>query len=544
MTSPPATPSALERLTTMPAHLRNAGLGRRRSQLPWGGDKIAFEPVAAVPAELREQAAKATKIIEDAREQKRAAKAEIEKEKERTLKDIRRIAKVLDDAGLRPAKTIKNPKDIKSKQLEVKVAITLKKINLKKEDGDLAVNLVILDDEGVTKMNKDVLHEFHDKLGKTGWDFLALTSKFAAAGLRVTKVGDGHEITAKGPAGEVPIYRVSWGEDRVATKPGESGVYQQRGYKDKPAAESRRKEYVLDENGVVTRRFVTRAINFRHLAAMMGLKVDFHTGAVTVSNTAGQEPRGSGERFDRNAETFDLNSGAVTEPGRWDQRYQATGDTSRMPESGAAVSDVRARENLGPESRMNINERASMQVRNGSSAVAQTMLSTASVQEPMPGQEQKVIRGNKGERFDNTADSMAVLELDLAKAERRGIKFVNQHSNDSNEYKIAYDRFKSATDKEIKRKAKEELDEYIYSGRKNREVTIERIPNSLITRIKLTGGRDKWPGIQLDVDTWLPWDEKTRNEIAVWVTPERLERIHRKVKRAEAADKLGAGVKR
>jgi hypothetical protein len=47
----------------------------------------------------------------------------------------------------------------------------------------------------------------------------------------------------------------------------------------------------------------------------------------------------------------------------------------------------------------------------------------------------------------------------------------------------------------VKRKAAEELDEYIYSARKNREVLMNRIPIECVVAIRLNAEQGKWPGL-------------------------------------------------
>jgi hypothetical protein len=236
---------------------------------------------------------------------------------------------------------------------------------------------------------------------------------------------------------------------------------------------------------------------------------------------------------------------------------------------------------------MQPNEKASMQVRNGSGLV-QPFLSAASVQS-----DSKRIRANKGERFDTGAENQATLEIDMSLLDRAGVMIINQHAEESNVFKIAYDRytdtgdvkamertlyrwivkklsteqgreelatlikvekakipdntssgsvmnvaamlvgvegllpeavglnkdaFKSMNETErravlsltgdtlkpehlsIKRTAAQELDEYIYSARKNREVLVSRIPLQCVVLMRLNNEKDmgKWPGLTMD----------------------------------------------
>jgi hypothetical protein len=202
---------------------------------------------------------------------------------------------------------------------------------------------------------------------------------------------------------------------------------------------------------------------------------------------------------------------------------------------------------------MGMNERASMQVRNGS-GLLQPFLSTASAQ--VDPQRPKVIRANKGERFDTGAENQGIVKVDLAMAKKLGIKIVNQHDDESHQHKIAWDRVYDPKDieelcnrvalaekyplfaKEVapteqelrvfsetdrahilkknhtevlntlydKRRAPEELDEYIYSARKNREVLMDKIPLSCVTEIFISPDEGKWAGLSKDLKgKWIPF---------------------------------------
>jgi hypothetical protein len=49
----------------------------------------------------------------------------------------------------------------------------------------------------------------------------------------------------------------------------------------------------------------------------------------------------------------------------------------------------------------------------------------------------------------------------------------------------------------------------VYSAQKNREVVMDRIPNSAITRVQISGTK-KWVAVggpPLPPKTWVPWDQ-------------------------------------
>lgn len=526
------------------AKMRKVKLPRETGPRPWGGDKIAFEP-AAVPEEHQAEQMKVKKIIDMARLAKRNQKDLIEAKKEHDLQLIKKLAKAFED--IRPKELLKpNSAEASARQLAALQRIKARKVPgvvVAPEDERLALAVASSNNSQILVLNKIVLHKFHDAVGQlSGWDFPFMKQQFEKAGFVVERGERGMSISIGTEDGTIALYQVFAGAD--AYEDGDTpGVIRKKGYADRTPAVKQRKEYIEDVNGVLTNRLTTRAISYFHLATM--LDIDFNQASKEFGESdrpAGQYPRGSGRTFAANAQQFNVNSGAVTTPGNWQDRYEATGGPEEMKESGATGVNVRSRLPLDANSSMNVNERASMQVRNGSGET-QTMLSAAQVQRTLPGREDKIIRGNKGERFDETPDNIAIVEVDLLKVKQAGVIFVNQSSEDSHEWKIAYDKYTSATDPTIKRKAKEELDEYIYSGRKNREVTMDEVPNGTITRIKLTNRATLWEGSGLPHNKWIDFNPANLKLLKAHMSPSRLQDLHRQVQDELRQDDLTAQAK-
>lgn len=530
-TNPMAAPPSAAKLTSdqlaaPPKHLagklkklRVAGFNGPR---PWGGDKIAFEPVAELAPEARAAAAKAADVIDTARTYKRVWKAGIEKRKEDDIKTVKKLANLLQP--MRPSKPLKpGSADAKAKQLEVWQKLEAGELKLSKQLWTAAIHVVLMTDNEVIAQNKFLLKQFHDEVGQMGgWDWPYMAKQFQAAGLVVREGESGHQILTKDGH---PVYAVHWGDDRVEPKPGEEGVLRQKGSAGLKASEARRKEYVRDANDILTRRFQYREINYHHLANMLGLKVDAKADSVGPSGLPpGQRPRGDGRRIDGHTSTLNVNDAAVVNPENWQGRYEPVGEATPLTESRRTGTRVRPSTPLTPDSATDHNESSSLQVRNGSGA-QQPRLSSAAAQLPPDGYEDKVIRGNKGERFSETNDNVAAIEYDLVLANKAGLSFVNQYSEESHEFKIAYARYKEGSTTEEKRSALQELDEYIYSARKNREVTIDEVPNKIVTKIRLNGASGLWDKSGLPTDRWLAWDAASRG-IAQYITAQRLHTQH------------------
>lgn len=109
--------------------------------------------------------------------------------------------------------------------------------------------------------------------------------------------------------------------------------------------------------------------------------------------------------------------------------------------------------------------------------------------------------------------------------------------------KIAYDRYVSATDPTVKRRAKDDLDEYIYSGRKNREVTMDEVPNGTVTKIRLTNKAALWNGSGLPHDKWVDWNAGTLKALKADMNPARFQNLHQGVEDELRQDALPAQAK-
>lgn len=430
----------------------------------------------------------------------------------------------------------------------------------------------------------------------------------------------------------------------------------------------KKKHFVLDSNGVMTHRYVTRAFLVYNLATMFGLRLappgtepdqrDEQLSRFLQSETAGricrtttrienplvatvdglqeQQARYTGSAFGGHAEVFDIRRAASYEPdGLLNPDftpYRSRGSTGSKFMSRIGYTLVNgscdARSASDPMMR---NERASMQVRNGSGP-HQPYLSTAALLS-----EYKIIRANKGERFDDSAENLGVVLVDLSIAKLMGAEIINQHAVESDRFKIAYDRYvdrgdvvalertvatkliELASRKElrnlvgkaleptdhrygklreladaltrqasaptptkgvleslaglladcgvrpadlginvadqdlaksdgalkcimalrgdwfdnksiIKRSAAAELEEYIASARKNREVLLNRIPLACVVGIKLNRADGKWMGLDADdfpilhagsSKGWIPFNDDVRRELLAYVTGDR-----------------------
>jgi hypothetical protein len=593
---------AEQRSTNDPANSRGPARGRVLNA-DWGGDKIAFEFTdPATPRESMAQQTARTIILEE-QQRKRDIKTHLEKQKELRLKLVKHL---LADEELKKHLNAHEKKAILPNSVEGKaVAKAVHKLvlqqkisaggkRLPKDQATLAVMIALSANtkDRVTQIRKAVLHECDQEVGKlSGWNIEDLKEKFKKEGLTLKDGRGGLQIFVTIGDDEVAICNVPKGSARYAPKDYDSGndakphrqhVKVQRGYaKDELTTDAtvskelrRRKEYVEDANGVPTRRFVTRAISHFHMATMLGLKYDGKRGFFTDNpreTFRGQRARGNPDKFAGNAGPttgpFDLKNAAVVDPTKWIGKATPTGGRYILP--GVKVVDVvqvgsntynvimqggkdmeyaqlkgfTLKSDARHNSKMTLNERVSMQLRNGSGA-DQTMLSATAIQMPVAGREgsEKVIRGNKGERFDKSPESLAVLELDLARAKAENIPFVNVHSADSHQYKIAYNRYielklpdsvkkdgiDALWDDPIKRDALAELDEYIYSARKNREVTIDQVPNSIIRRVNFAPAKARFPDFPLAGQGWLDWSDKIEEQCREYFSAERLDEAKEK----------------
>jgi hypothetical protein len=566
----------------------------------YGGEKIAFRPTTTDNQADRGTIDGISKVIETYRADKRATKLKIEYEKENKIKDIdkendpelARLSTKITDAikGSASGAEIAQLEADRAKQAEIKI-----------------------------KASKDVLKEYHQAVQQdAGWRWAELKSRITA----VNGVASVDEATT--PSGGmafvrnaqgVVLYTILFEESRFNLRPDMPGgnVYTKIG----SPADSPRKTYVRDSNGVMTRRHVTRAVLVYNLATMFGLSITPPDGKVRDEDkelpehlrrrqddvtadpkveplkegekaVAEQRPRYRDLSFGSHATMFDLRRAAGYEPGGLLNPdftpYRVSGTVGRaVGEKTGFGFVVGYNANRSGSDPMMGGERASMQVRNGSGG-GQTYLSTASA----VFLADKVIRANKGERFDTGAENQATVVLDLSIAKEMGVDIVNQHSEDSHRFKIAYDRLVEEDDLKglqrqvvyrlmalqkdlgriggliaslgiqkltadaakdlplvqfaaafakrglrpsdigidmkdyqyllgrwdiveqimalvdtksidrrrlIKRSAEEELDEYIYSARKNREVLMSRIPIECVIWIRLNPEPKKWPNL-------------------------------------------------
>jgi hypothetical protein len=536
----------------------------------YNGDKISFLP-GTVDTDYLQWTRAITKVIEEYRWEKRDKRSAIEAEKEKNiLATDHTWAEKLKLYGPKPTE----------EQI--------------KENTD-----------GRVGEHKESLKNYHKRIrDEAGWRWADLASRIETEvpGLQLTQrnIADG-ELAVFTKDGHT-IYTVLVGPARFGATDTDRGfgnnVYTKRGYQDYYYRTS--KMFVHDANTVMTRRYVTRAVTIFGLANMCGWaiippdqvydgqdaglperlqrkvdNVELMAKLVKAESDA-QVPRYTKPGFGGHAAVFDITHAAVLyEPTREiPAPYHAASDVHpHGPATQLVLQNVECPNNRADV--MTDNERASMQVRNGSGS-NQPFLSTASIQTS-----DKVIRANKGERFDTGAENQATLEVDLSLARQDGVIIVNQHTEESNAFKIAFDRYltndditamertlyrwiatrkndvsgagqnelatiagadwstlKDKTVEELavamagklkpaqvglsaadlkglsepavaklmrlqgdtinrsemtaRRPAKDELDEYIYSARKNREVLMNHIPLRCITAIRFNVESDKW----------------------------------------------------
>lgn len=480
---------------------------------PWGGHKVGFE-YPDVSEEEKQAQQFLEGIVEAERTRKRDVKADLERIKELKFSMLEKIANLEEVKKLGPyGATCSTTSSRRAAELQVEEAKQdypdakdLQRFTKLAE----AIVAAAASKEGIIAQKKKILHTYDKHVGsKSGWDWDRVKQQAEDAGFEYREFAEGEDGMLVG---------VTFGRERLTDKVGEDDVLIQHGYKDKPSDVSRRKEYVEDANGVPTRRYVTRSISHFQIATMIGLR---YTPQGEIAESEEQElghyPRGDRERFANQENTFDINNGTVGNPAPWadgrnrDHKYDISDAAERLEHTG--LPSYRAHTDATRDSKMDINELSWAQVRNGSGE-DQPMLSVAAIQAPVGGRPNKVVRGNKGERFDRSPETVAVIEIDLALAREHGIQFVNQHSSDSHEYKVAYDRWVQVKDEisgkdvrtdEIKRNARDELDEYIYSGRKNREVTIQHVTNDIIVRIDFEKGAERFGAEFPFAAGWMPW---------------------------------------
>jgi hypothetical protein len=586
----------------------------------FGGDKITFRATTfPAPTSTDQRLSDQDQVnqhlinqigaaIEAYRKQKQDAKAVIEKNKEEKIKAIDekynpRLAELADDIG--------TTKAVPGYGVDEQIATRADVAKLETERAKLS--------EAKIKEAKTELATYHREVrDKAGWhwaDLRKMITSINGVSVDEATTPSGGMAFVRSTQGAV-LYTILFEESRFRTDPDTEGnVYTKIGY-----GPGSGKGFVRDSNGVMTRRYVTRAVLVYHFATMFGLSITAPPGNRRSSDAylpehlqrwredvytdptvapllengkavAEQRPRYLGDTFDSHGRAFDLRRAAAYEPGGLMNPdftpYRVSGTLGRAVGEktgfGFVVGYNAGRSATDP---MMGSERASMQVRNGSGG-GQPYLSTASV----AYQSGKVIRANKGERFDTGAENQATVVLDLSAAKKLGIDIVNQHAEESHRFKVAYDRLVEEEDlkglqrkvadallalqrdgarlratlntldikekdlsaadaaqlplvkiaarfaraglrprelgidmgeyqyllghwdiveqimaledtKNIKRvnlgpkrKAEDELDEYIYSARKNREVLMSRIPIACVVKIRLNPDKGKWPGL-------------------------------------------------
>lgn len=492
---------------------------------PWGGDKVGFEYPKPTEEELEAQD-RLREIIEDERENKRNVKAGLERIKELKFSMLEKLAALPELQKLRTSTHV-DAELLERESSELLASYADERDKQRLRSLAQRMSQVAVNEEGLIEIKKHILHTYDRHVGsKSGWDWKALKERAEAAGFEYREFDEGEEGMLVG---------VTFGRDRLIDKADEPGVLVQRGYDGKPATESRRKEYVEDYNEVPTRRYVTRAISHYQVATMIGLRFSGSGDVVESDKTApGHYPRGDGERFANQENTFNMQEAAVVEPRNWkvdgtrDHTYEVDDHAVKLTHTG--LPSYRARTTGDRNATMDMNEASWAQLRNGSGE-DQPMLSLAAIQSPVGDRPVKVIRGNKGERFDQSPETVAVIEIDLALAQAEGIEFVNQHSSDSHEYKIAYARWVKVKDEagtdvkieKIKREAKDELDEYIYSGRKNREITIQHVTNTIIKNVNFEKGAERFgDGFPFEAG-WQPWSSEVEEKLRAYFDPATLQ---------------------
>lgn len=533
---------------------------RSPSVIRRAGDKLSFQRGTEL-GEDEGLAEKVSAVIEKQRQDKRGTKDRLEKRKEDSIE--------LGDLLSKAEGTI-----IRSRGNRLKVPPEVTKLRQERNEASTVAE------------HKKTLAKFHDDVqAKSGWRWERMKDELSA--IKGIKFGDeprDGKVEITGSESGRKIYTIYFGVERfnkdadVDREDGADNVFTKRGY----GPTVKPKQFVKDNNGVHTRRFVTRAITIWHVAAMFGLNLkpkkgggaDVEPAYVDEAKTTrldAQLPRYTGDIFGDHSDTFDVGKAAAYVPsgeGRDTEfrRYRhdrVTGGKGKRTqyEFTKGTSQIRGR-----YSAMELNERASMQVRNGSGP-NQPFLSTASAQ--IDPKRPKVIRANKGERFDTGAENQGIVKVDLAKAKKLGIKIVNQHDDESNKHKIAWDRFYDPGDikklseryqlalkypdyakeirpqwdevsmftqeerralrdgkpqevnskKYVKRSAPEELDEYIYSARKNREVLMDKIPIGCVTEINLNKDEGKWPGLDESIKRgeWLDFTSELQGKLKAYL---------------------------
>jgi hypothetical protein len=530
------------------------------------GDKLSFDKVQGLQDLDAELAARVEKVVEDERTFKRGVKDKLEDGKETEI-------------GGRHDESEKRKEEIRSRE------------EVPKELLDV---LVSIEEAETITAHKDTLARYHDLVQQdSGWRWDRLKDRLREIeGIVVGDHPKDGKVEVTSEMSKAKVYTIYFDKERfnpeADDKEARANVFTKRGYANDGSMPA--KEFVDDDNQVKTRRIVTRAVTIWHLASMFGIKfvdTDFKSGATKVEphylddlkqeRIDAQMPRYTGTAFGGHADTFDLQEAAgynppgsqQLSPSEFTKNYEPRDpglgrDLKKLDEAERTKFEFTTgrKEGRNAAHDMGINEKASMQVRNGSGD-NQPFLSTASVQvDPTSVRPQKVIRANKGERFDTGAENQATVKVDLAEAKKAGVKIVNQHDDESNQHKIAWDRFydqkdveelgrrfaladQYATtkfadiaekirpqDKELKlfdqedqdrvrannvkaviakkytkRVAPKELDEYIYSARKNREVLMDKIPLSCVTAICLNGEDKKWPGMSLETKKWYDFKE-------------------------------------
>ncbi|GAB2486937.1 hypothetical protein [Jatrophihabitans fulvus] len=512
-----------------------------------GGDKLAF----VIPGAVKQTplGLKAAGTITLLRDSKRAVKKRLEDDKEAKLtkhdhieKAIRHAKRLLVANGKTKdplaAEVLKAYLTSKDQTWKDHVAPTDHRkflelfTKLTAEERKILDGLSVTEDKVREEERKKILREFDAQVGKTaGWNLDEVAASLRKLGLNCDGTLDARADARYEFVGDVDgetrtVVRVYTGAMKY--KPSDEDperLLRTRGSRIQPTTEGEakrddpRKQYVKDHHGTPTRRYVTRAINFYHLASMFGFK--FEKEVWTSGHKEGQFPRATTRTLKEMQGTFRTGNAAVTDPSKWASTYGESTEThvpgmksGEERKSGAMYSGPNATNVVStandPSRELSLDEQASMQVRDGSGE-RQQMLSATAAQEGTSGKERAVIRGNKGERFDIGPETVAVVEIDLRELLKKELAVLNQHSVDSQQYKIAFDRWVAVKEDnkvptEIKRQAFDELAEYVYSARKNREVVVSEIPNSALTRIQISGTK-KWGevGPPLAPKQWHKW---------------------------------------
>lgn len=539
---------------------------RRR---PWGGDKpgLKYLPTGS-DEDARAAAAQVEAVHRAQRDTKRAVKRDIEKRRNDKLKLIDALRQ-LDEIQAIRRRLPSNASSLSAKEVsEVDDALKGHASELVRWNGEDTKRIAYAlartsyptakqqeegEDPGAEAEKKVVLFDYHDEAGKAGWDWDKLQADLKAKGLQVrddsgfTEVYD-EEHDPNAPthsfsfqradrkiitsSAGTPVAEVRFDDDRVVEDPTVPGVRVQIGYLDESDENfRRRKQYVWDDLGIPTHRYMTRAINHFHLANMVGFDLTYDKDpekrSVAFSYQQddhgdfqpirGHQPRAKKYResatFGAVKDVLDYRSAAAVDPTLWDEglraagadhAYERGGDEVRLPISG--LSGTPMKNNAGDNSLLTEHEKSPVQQRAGSAARTQTKLSGTGVQAPLPKEDEKLIVGNKGESFVDSPEGMAVIEVDLAAARAQDIGFKCQYAEGSHKFKIAWARWKEASTTEHKREAEGELDLLIWSARKNREIVIDHIPNSIITKINFARAKERYDDFPFAAG-WIPFDD-------------------------------------